>query len=349
VPSAALAAGPAPVTPAIPAAATAVGGYVWSDSGVPDGYYAYNSVDHSAGAVTISKVSPGLYDVDFAHLSSIAGSAMVQVTAFSSADNCTAGSWGPAGSNLEITVACFGSTTGLPNDADFNLIATRPTHTPHGTFDYAWVNKLTASGTLTSSYQYNSAHKKNSVRHLGTGKYQVTFGGPRSAGTHGIVKVTAYGVAPGDCQLAGWKGSAKGEVVDVDCFTSGHAGQNREFDVTYAASNSLLGINGQVDANALANGRGAVYQPAVQYDSKRGARVTVAHYATGSYEVLAAGSAGNTGLWGGDVQVNSIGSDGKHCVVAGWSQQYTPAIDVSCFDRHGHQVNAPFAIEWIVP
>lgn len=43
----------------------------------------------------------------------------------------------------------------------------------------------TKSATLTGSYEYNSSHKKNSVTHLGTGRYVVLFPGRASAGVHG--------------------------------------------------------------------------------------------------------------------------------------------------------------------
>ena len=63
--------------------------------------------------------------------------------------------------------------------------------------------------------------------------------------------------------------------------------------VTYTTADGLMGINNQVVANAFANSTAAVYQPTGQDNSARGAKVTIVHYQTGSYEVLPAGSAGN--------------------------------------------------------
>jgi hypothetical protein len=114
-------------------------------------------------------------------------------------------------------------------------------------------------------------------------------------------------------------------------------------------TSNLMGENGQTDANAFANGRGGVYQPSVQYDSHHGAHITVVHYSTGSYEVLTPGSEGDAAHWGGDVQVSAVGTSGVHCIVNGWDQELTPAIDVECFDSHGSLANSSFAVEWVVP
>ena len=220
-------------------------------------------------------------------------------------------------------------------DAQFTLLVTHPSSPPHGTFDYSLNTRANTSGKLTS-FQFNSAHKQNSIKHLGTGKYQLTLGGPKTAGTQGIVKLSAYGNTPGDCELGGWKGSASGELVNVDCYGVGHVLADRDFIITYASANSIMGINGQVVANAFANSKAAVYQPAVQYDSAKGAKVTVAHLATGRYNVLTAGSAGNVAKFGGDVQVNAVGTNGRHCSVIGWAQELTPSIDIECDDSQGH-------------
>ncbi len=334
----------------VPATASAIAGYIWTDNGTVEdgGYYSFNSVARGASAVTVSTSTTGVYVVDFKGMSSIADEAAVQITTYSSSDNCAVISWGPSGSDLQAEVGCFLVTTGAPDNASFNMLVTRPTSPPHGTFDYAYAYRSTSSGQLVS-FQYNSAHKKNFSRHLGTGKYQITFSGPKTSGTRGIVKVSAYGDLPGDCELVSWKGSAKGEVVNVDCYGVGHVAQNRKFVVTFATANSLMGINGQVDANAFANSRSAVYQPAVQFDSKHGARVTIVHYELGDYGVLAAGSSGNVARFGGDVQVSAVGTTGAHCFSDGWSQELTPSLSVECVDRHGHSVDSPFTVEWVVP
>jgi hypothetical protein len=200
-----------------------------------------------------------------------------------------------------------------------------------------------------TQHQYNSAGKPNTVKHLRTGEFQVTLGGPQTSGRSGIVKISTLQPSNGSCQLAGWQGSAKGEVVDVDCYTFPHTLADRHFALTYATANSLMGINNQAAANAFADSTAPVYQPGEQYDITRGAQVTIVHYQTGSYEVLPAGSAGNTAEFGGDVQVSAVGSQGQFCVTNGWSQELTPSVSVACYDKNGVLTDVPFTVAWVVP
>jgi hypothetical protein len=335
-----------------PATATAVAGYIWSDDGAatPDSYYAYNS---TGGSVTQTSPASGEYEIDFGGLGSIASTSVVQVTTYDDEFNCDVAGWGPssgAGTDLLASVSCYtlAGTLATTGDIVFDLVVTHAVSPPHGVFDYSFVNKDNSSGNLVA-YQYNSSRKKNSVKHLSKGHYQVTLAGPSSKGTTGIVKVSAYGNEPGSCELEGWTGSAKGELVNVDCYTLHHVAQNREFIVTYATANSLLGINGQTVANAFANGSSALYQPKVQYDSHKSARVSVVHYSTGEYGVLPVGSDGDFDHWGGDVQISAVDSKGRLCVSDGWDQELTPSITVDCYDAKGDLVDSPFTVEWVVP
>jgi hypothetical protein len=334
-----------PQKPQRPAANSGTAGYVLSGDGT--GYYAYDSADSSQGAVTVTSIGTGVFKVDFAKLGLIAGAAAAQVTAFNAADSCVLDITRKVGSDLEVIVQCVRVASGNADpDAEFDLVVTRPARAGHGTFDYSVVTRL--SGPMTK-HQYNSAGKPNTVKHLRPGEFQVTLGGPKTTGRPGIVKVSALQPSDGSCQLAGWQGSAKGVLVNVDCYTFPHTPADQHFVVTYTTAGSLMGISNQVVANAFANSKAAVYQPAGQDDSTRGAKVMIVHYQTGSYEVLPAGSAGNVTKFGGDVQVSAVGSQGKLCIVNGWSQQLTPSISVACYDKFGNLADAPFTVAWAVP
>lgn len=333
-----------------PAAANAVAGYAWVDHNAVEDYYDFDSANTHAGSVTVSKVSDGVSEVEFANMASIANDADVQVTPYSNDFYCTAAGWRSDDASLEVVVDCF-ALDGTLTDAEYNVIVTHPTSPPNGVFDYALDNKPTSAGTLGTN-QYNSSHKKNSVKRLGTGKYQVLFGGPASKGTQGIVHVTPVGAQPGNCEVAGWTGSAKGELVNIDCFgpNPGNAPQNRPFIVAYATSSSLMGLSNQFVANAFANGKSDFYQPAVQFNSKRGARVAIVRYDAGEYEVAPSGSGGNTSKWGGNVQVSAVGSRDQLCIIDGWSSNpITPSLTIECFSKAGIRVDTPFTVEWVVP
>jgi hypothetical protein len=332
-----------------PAAANAIAGYAWVDGGNVQSYYDFNSKSASPTAVTATSPSTGDYEVEFANMSSIALNADVQVTTYGPIRTCAASSWDPDGTKLRVVVDCY-DVSGTLSNGNFNVIVTHPTSAPHGVFDYALDYQPNASGTLITN-QYNSSHKKNSVKHLGPGRYQLLFGGPSTTGTQGIVHVTPVGAQSGNCEVASWTGSAKGELVNVDCFAAGlgHAPQNREFIVTYATSSSLMGIKGQVVANAFAAGKAPLYAPNVQFSSKRGAKVNVVHYRTGEYGVLAIGSGGNAAKWGGDVQVSAVGTRDQLCLSGGWGTGITPSLNVDCFDKSGNLTDLPFTVEWVVP
>jgi hypothetical protein len=272
----------------------------------------------------------------------------VQVSGLDSQGSCVVQSWNPAGSDLIVNVACY--HLGVPSDEQFDILVTQPRSTPAGVLDYAWMNRPASSGKLTGAYDYNSSHKTNSVSHRGTGRYLVTLPGPQVIGTStGSVKVTAYGTGAGGCQLATWHSTPSGQLVGVDCFTSAGVPQDRKFTIAYVKSGNLLGLNGQVDANALANGQSPVYQPAIQYDSNHAARVTVVHLDTGYYEVVAAGSnpTHRAGGGDGDAQLTTAGSIPVTC---GFYEigTHQPAVYVTCSNPAGHPANAAFTFQWVV-
>ena len=331
-----------------PATSNAVAGYAWVDGGLQT-YYDFDSANGRGSAVTYSSPATGIYQIEFGNLGGIARNADVQVTPYSVDENCAPSGWTNDHGKLRVVVDCY-SLSGTLSEANFDLIVTHPSSPPNGVFDYSLVYTPNSSGVLTTN-QYNSSHKKNSVKHLGTGKYQVLLGGQKTTGRQGIVHVTAYGAQPGNCELVSWAGSAQGELVNVDCFGPGpgHVAQNRKFIVAYATASSLMGIKSQVVANAFANGKTQLYAPGLQFDSKHGAKVSVLRNETGRYEVLPVGSGGNTDKWGGDVQVSAVGTKDQLCISGGWGQFTNPSLTVECFDRSGNPADVPFTVEWVVP
>jgi hypothetical protein len=326
-----------PVVPRSPAIVGNLDAYLWSEGA------ATYDFDGQIGTITVTNSSTGQYQVDVPNLSDFTGG-MVQVTPYDSKDTCAVDGWTPSGSDLQVGVSCY-SLSGHLTDSLFDLIATQPVTAPPGTFDYSWVNRPTKSGTLTGAYEYNSAGKQNSVRHLGKGRYEVTFGGAGSKGTRGTVKVSAYGAGAGDCAASGWHGTSKGVVVDVNCYRSSGKAVNRLFDVTYARSTNLMGIGGFPTANALVTATGTVQ---TQYNSSSTAAVTVSHHRRGLYRVQLVDTTEAAG--GGDIQVSPVTGSKDHCTVVDWdggTSENTVAT-VQCFDGRGHAVNSAFTLQFVV-
>jgi hypothetical protein len=333
-----------PATAATPAVAGPIAGFAWIDG--PGTAGSTTTYDSAGGTISATENTSGFFTVTFGGLAFSGGD--VQVSGLDPQGSCVVEGWNPSGGDLVVNVACY--HLGVPSDEQFDILVTQPRSTPAGVLDYAWMNRSTSSGKLTGGYDYNSSHKTNSVTHKGLGRYLVTLPGPAIKGANtGTVKASAYGGGAGSCQIASWKGTKTAQLVGVDCFNSAGAPQNRDFTIEYARGNNLMGLGGQVDANALANGKSAVYQPAVQYDSTRGARVTVVHLDTGYYEVVAAGSSPTRRAGGGDgdAQVTTVGTSPVTC---GFYELGThqPAVYVNCSNPAGHPANAAFTFQWVV-
>jgi hypothetical protein len=307
-------------------------GYLWSPL---EPLYDFNG---EVGSITSTKVSTGDWNVTLDDLGAMTGG-MVHVTPYDADGTCAVGSWKPTGSNLTVNVRCY-SLSGHPASMLFDLLVAQPTTPPAGVFDYAFVYRDTNTGALTGRYQYSTAHKIALVKHLGTGRYQLTFPGSAPAGTKGVVKVSAYGAGAGDCQTSGWTGGPSRLVVGVDCYTAAGKPVNRKFDVTYVSRTNLMGP-GFATVNAYISAAGHVQ---AQVDSLPKAHVAVVHTKTGLYTVNLNGTPES----GGDVQISPVNSRDEHCVVDSWEDESTStAVFVSCFDNKGHPVNSGFTLEFV--
>ncbi|HEX9034110.1 MAG TPA: hypothetical protein VF834_19895 [Streptosporangiaceae bacterium] len=339
---------PAAAAPVSPRLTSTLAAFAWVDgTSLFSPQTTYNS---AGGPVTVTENTSGFFQVTFGGLAFTGGD--VQVSANNPiGGSCAVQSWGTSGSDLVVNVDCY--QLAVPSDEQFYVLVTKPASPPAGVLDYAWNDRLTSSGTLKNAYSYNSSQKTNSVTHVGTGRYLVTMPGPVVSGANtGTVKVSAYGAGAGNCQIAGWrtvKTPVAGQQIGVDCFGPSGALQNRLFTIEYVRGNNLMGVSGQTDANALANGTAVLYQPSVQYDSVAGAKVTVIHIDKGYYEVVTAGSTitGQAGGGNGDPQLTTVGSAYVTCGIydAGTHQ---PTFYVNCNNATGHAANTAFTFQWVV-
>jgi len=324
-------------------------GYAWSAGGTaPTCDTAPYSFNSSGGLVCVHNDNGGAgqSQASFAGLPKFRP-ANAEVTTYSADGTCRINGWRGFKQSVVVNVACF-SFSGIPQDGEYTVLITSPASRPRGVLDFAGVVLGRRGPAVPAAFSFNSSHRVNKVKSLGKGRYQVTFPGPAARGTTGVVHVSGW--VSGTCEVTAWHGTPSGEVVDIGCHDSRGKFLDLPFDVTYVRGNNLMGLNGATDANAYA-GRPAApspYQPADQYDSAPGARVTVARIATGEYKVTLAGSGGRYRANGGDVQVSSVGTHDDHCQTLGWVQGKTPVAYVQCFTNGGVTTNSPFTIEWVV-
>jgi hypothetical protein len=320
-------------------------GYLWSEG---DSYYAYNT---AGKAVTITDNDPvtGDYAVFFDGLQGIGDNGDVQVSSYDTTDTCAVLGWGNVSGAEEVDVACYTPAGTLDTTSQlFDVTITDPHSVPSGVYDYSWINPDNKSYKLTGFGEYNSSHKVNQVKHLGTGSYELIYPGPKSSGVHGTVQVTPFDTGGGTCLASGWKGTKAGEEVFVHCYSPTGKAQDRIFTVVYASANNVLGLNHSTDADILASGKGGISAPEEDYLSARGAKAIVIEYYAGAYEVDLANSEGNSKL-GGDVQASAVNSRAYHCYVGDWGQETTPAIDIVCENIKDQLVSTPFTVQWVVP
>src|SRR5580693_4682097 len=303
---------------AVPAKPSAVAGYIWSDN---ETYYDYDS---AGGAVTIAANTPatGEYEISFGGLQAIGDTGDAQITPYDSDDTCVNLGWGNLGSAELVTVACYTPAGVLDTSTQlFDLTITKPRVKVAGVLDYAWVSQDSKTENLPGPGNYNSSHKTNRVKHLGTGRYEILLPGPASHGVTGTVEVTGFRTAGANCVDAGWKGTGAGQQVLVDCYSPAGARQNDEFTVVYANGNNILGLNHAGDANALFRGRVGFIQPGAHYYSSPATRGIAIGYDPGDYQADFTGAGGDTGAYGGDVQTEAVSPHDYHCFSDGWQTQ----------------------------
>jgi hypothetical protein len=306
--------------------------------------------DSEGGTPSVTEVSDGQYVVEFPNLSDLTDKGgNFEVTPVQTAHNCTITAFDTGtGGTAIVYVDCY--LLGSLTDTYFDLTATRAGTIKHGLLDYAWVSNKNKSYKLSGKDLFNSAHQASRVKHLGTGRYEVTFAGRAKTTNTGSVKVSPYGFGDGNCQAASWHGGRTATTVYVDCFGYGGHRRNREFLLVYARNNNILGRSGLTAASASASKpKTKAYYPSPQYDSRPGARVKVVRLSVGHYRVHFNGSGGPTGpVIGGDVQVTTTGGTFARCTPYSYSQGSSPSAFITCYDALGGAVNASFSVQWLL-
>lgn len=332
----------APATHKLPPSALA--GFFNSNGGTGS---SYNS---SGGSVVWSSSGVGLNHLVFTGLGGITGG-NVEVSS-ESEDTCTVDGWGPSSGNLTVDVYCY-SYAGVLQNADFSVTVTQPTSPPHGALAYDWIASKAKSYSLSGQYQYNSANHANSVTHLGIGQYKINMPGVGTLGTSGTVKVSAYNSGAGDCQLKSWGGTSTGEAIFVNCYSATGTPQNRQFVVSYARGNNVMGQDSLTDANALADQpASSAYIPHTQFDSHAGATVSMSQFEEPHVWLVIFAAVGghpsNTNGGAGNVQVTPQNGSYTHCFMFESSSGFSPEAAVACLNNSGHIVSSKYTVQWAV-
>jgi hypothetical protein len=176
-----------------------------------------------------------------------------------------------------------------------------------------------------------------------TGQYKVRFTGLSSfLGATSTVHVTGYGSDDSYCKPV--EAMLTSDVVNVRCFdASSQAPVNAYFavlitrnytDLAYAYANNATGNDYAPPGSSSWNPTGAI---------------RIFKTGTGSYEVRFSGFGSRLISNGGNVQVNSVGTENKQCKVPAWGGSPDLNVYVQCNNKSGGAVNSKFNVLVLQP
>jgi YVTN family beta-propeller protein len=326
----------------------------WGFAMVLGGTVSATHQGNTTGALnTAVHTGPGTYQVTFPNLGQTkfgVGGGTVDVTGLNngtpgSSSACKVVSWGPSGTSLVVSVACYGPN-GKPADAQgFNVVYANVASQGFAPrLTYLWANDPSASSyTPDTVYQFNSAGGTDTITKLGIGEYLVFT--PGLDLSNGTVAVTAYGPTNAQCRIDGWGG---GEAV-ILCSHPGGVAVDSQFTMTWVDSASLLGLASHRSAYFWADQPTSTvpYLPSATYsfNSMGGANV-VTPLATGQWHISLAGLGQATA---GTVIVTAYGSTNAHCAWGGTLVQdgSSEAANVFCFNGANVPVNTYFTFQYV--
>lgn len=199
-------------------------------------------------------------------------------------------------------------TTDVPPGLGGHVLADRPTQ-----------------GSYKPTSSLNTAGETNTVTRLGSGTYQVSFGGLGDGVDGGVAQVTGF---RSTCRV--------GEVERDD--TVLRVGVRCNADATFALSFARPGGEGPY-AHVLLDARAEVTQ---SYNSG-GAQNSARRAGPGDYVV----SLPELGSLRGTVKVTPYGGGNARCTVLSWPPPPNqPAIQVRCFGPSGAPADSPFALTY---
>jgi hypothetical protein len=327
-------------------------GWVWADEANAVSAYtppAASSYNSKGGAITVTPLGTGQYEVSFAKLYDGAPDD-VQVTGFQTSGYCTSAGWSPSGKTLNAYVDCF-DANGNPANSTFTLLY-QSRNALFGNYNtglaFVWANCPTTCANYTpdSAYSYNSAGGTNTIARNVTGNYTVLI--PGISRYDGDVQVTAYGSGAARCTLDGYgpEGGFSTQAT-VQCYDSTGAPADESFSLAFSRGQSFGLTTAKVSRGAYAfagkDTSSAVYTPlkAAQYNGFGTGFLTAQKTSKGNYTVTLPG---DPQYLTSNVLVTAsiVGPPtNNYCNVTGWGGA---ALYVSCYAPGGSFVDSQFDI-----
>ena len=191
---------------------------------------------------------------------------------------------------------------------------------------------------------YSVSSDTNSISRLGTGYYQVRFGGLGS--DTGNVQVTSYGSSSSSyCKVGYWSPDGADELVDIRCFSANGDPEDNQYVVTFDNDKTTPWGERAYLWNNLLSGSGT---PEPSYQFVHGSTLgTVTFNSTGDYTVqLPIGSSDTEDR--GIAHVTAYGNDAVYCVWDSFTSDPTTVatIRVRCYTPSGDPADSMFSLSY---
>ena len=327
-------------------------GWVWADEANAVGAYtppAASSFNSRGGAITVTPLGVGQYEVSFAKLYDGASS-NVQVSGFQTSGYCTAAGWSPSGKTLNAYVDCF-DANGAPANATFTLLY-QSRNAVSADYNrglaFVWDNCPTICGIYTpdASFSYNSSGGPNTITRNVLGNYTVVI--PGISKYDGDVQVTAYGSSAARCTLDGYgpEGGFSTQAT-VQCYDGTGAPADESFSLAFSRGESfgLTTAKNSLGVYALADNSttSKAYTPlkAAQYNGFGTGDLTAQKTSKGNYTLT---TPGDPQYLTSNVLVtaSTVGpATNNYCNITGWGGA---ALYISCYAPGGSFVDAQFDV-----
>ncbi len=304
----------------------------------------------------------GVYAVRLRHMNTFGGH--VQVVAYRTSNHCKVWKWFPYGIDLHVKVRCYNSS-GMLADTRFDVwFFKQSKRVTSNSIAYLWSHVgspgIGITYTPTQWYNHTSGSGLNTVEHVGTGSYDVTFRNApiRSkdpAGKGGIVLVTAYGANGRYCKVGSWSGSPH-VTARIYCYNSSGMRTDAMFNAMFIRHAGMLGTAKYSDRQKAAyvyndichtSTTGMICTPSAtwQHNTESPTLSTVERLAKGRYRVTIDDFKGKGKS---DPKVVAYGSDDVRCSIYAWDGSLTfgpgseARVRVYCYNSSGGYENSRF-------
>jgi hypothetical protein len=207
---------------------------------------------------------------------------------------------------------------------------------------YVWAfSPTTPSYDADGSYAFNRGGGAITITRAAVGQYSVRFARLSALlGGSNVVHVTGYSGNDDYCKPTAPR--LVKDKIGVLCF-DGDTGAVVDSYFTVFVTRPYPDL-----AYASGTATGNNYHPSSSSAYNPSGAIKAFHTGTGLYKVVFKGLGASTGSNGGDVQVNSVGTDATSCETLGWSGSIDLTVNVFCFGAAG-DVDSAFNVLFVLP